>query len=130
MLDATNVGATYQWQDGSTTATYTVSTAGTYSVTKRLVWGLALQVGSVNIAYNPPVVVNLGNDTTLCTGSTLLLDATNAGATYQWQDGSTNPTYNVNTAGTYSVTVTVAIHAQPAVQLMWPMHRPAGSKFG
>lgn len=50
--------------------------------------------------------VHLGNDTTLCTAQTLVLNATTAGATsYLWQDGSTNPTYTITTAGQYYVTV-------------------------
>ena len=35
----------------------------------------------------------------------LELDPNNAD-TYQWQDGSTNPTYNITQSGLYSVTVT------------------------
>jgi gliding motility-associated-like protein len=51
--------------------------------------------------------INLGNDTTLCVGQTLLLDATspNAGS-YLWQDNSSNSTYTVTQQGTYFVKVT------------------------
>ena len=50
--------------------------------------------------------VHLGNDTTLCTGQSLVLNATiPSGTTYLWQDGSTNPTYTVTTAGQYWVSV-------------------------
>ncbi len=49
--------------------------------------------------------IHLGNDTTLCSGATLLLDATTPGATYLWQDGSTNSTFLASGAGTYWVTV-------------------------
>jgi gliding motility-associated-like protein len=54
--------------------------------------------------------VNLGNDTSLCTGgSSLLLNATSyPGATYLWQNGSTSATFNANTPGVrnYYVKVT------------------------
>jgi len=61
-----------------------------------------------------PVTVNtvslsvyLGDDTTLCSGSTLTLDpGTNPGATYSWNTGATTQTIDVTTSGTYSVTVT------------------------
>lgn len=50
--------------------------------------------------------VDLGTDTTLCTGSSLVLNAGNPGATYQWDNSSTSQTRNVSTSGTYFVAVT------------------------
>lgn len=50
--------------------------------------------------------VNLGNDTTLCVGSVLLLNPAVANAGYQWQDGSRSPTYTVRRPGSYSVAIT------------------------
>jgi len=49
--------------------------------------------------------MNLGNDTTLCEGDELLLDAKNSGSSYLWQDGSGGQTYLVNKEGSYSVEV-------------------------
>src|SRR6202008_3034580 len=54
---------------------------------------------------NGSATVNLGNDTTLCNGQSLTLDAGNPGATYVWQDGSTAQTLTVTQTGTYSVAV-------------------------
>ncbi|MCW8898593.1 MAG: gliding motility-associated C-terminal domain-containing protein, partial [Flavobacteriales bacterium] len=62
---------------------------------------------TININYNPLPIVYLGNDTTLCQGETLLLDATLPNATYLWQDNTTNPTFNVTQQGVYWVQVTV-----------------------
>lgn len=45
----------------------------------------------------------LGPDTVLCPGDTLLLNAFREGATYLWQDGSTQPGFSVTAAGTYIV---------------------------
>ena len=50
-------------------------------------------------------LVNLGNDSTLCEGNTLRLNATYLTSTYLWQDGNTNPAYIVNNKGTYHVRV-------------------------
>ncbi len=50
-------------------------------------------------------LVNLGNDTSLCSNQPLLLDASNNQASYEWQDGSGAPTYAVGRSGLYSVTV-------------------------
>lgn len=50
-------------------------------------------------------MLNLGNDTTLCVGNELLLDAENIGSTYLWQDGVTDQTYTVTLPGVYWVEV-------------------------
>jgi PKD repeat protein len=49
--------------------------------------------------------VNLGNDTTICQGQSLTLDAGNAGATFLWSTGETTQTINVSTTGVYWVDV-------------------------
>ncbi|MEZ4885375.1 MAG: gliding motility-associated C-terminal domain-containing protein [Chitinophagales bacterium] len=105
-LDATFAGATYEWQDGSTNPTFNVSEAGTYSVIVSV--GDCSSSDEIVINFDNAGTVNLGADATLCEGETLQLNATTPNATYEWQDGSTNPTFNVNQAGTYSVTVTIA----------------------
>ena len=46
---------------------------------------------------------NLGNDTTLCIGESLILNPNMPNATYTWQDGSTNSTYTITQPGTYWV---------------------------
>jgi len=51
-------------------------------------------------------IVNLGNDTAICIGESLTLDAGNAGLDFLWNDNSTDQTLDVTTAGAYSVTVT------------------------
>lgn len=60
---------------------------------------------TVVVTYSTFPVVNLGPDTTICEGSTLVLDAQNPGCTYLWNDGTTNQTLDVTTTGTYQVTV-------------------------
>jgi len=51
--------------------------------------------------------LDLGPDTLLCAGATLLLDPdVGGGAAYAWQDGSTDSTLLITEAGTYAVTVT------------------------
>lgn len=51
--------------------------------------------------------LDLGNDTLLCAGASLLLDPElDSTATYLWQDGSTDSTFTVSQAGIYSLTVT------------------------
>ena len=59
------------------------------------------------VMTTPLTNVEIGNDTTLCEGETFTIDATTPNATtYEWQDGSTNPIYNVTESGQYTVSVT------------------------
>lgn len=63
--------------------------------------------GGGNCCVGAPAFVpfDLGADTSLCNGTSLLLDANVAGATsYAWNTGSTTPSINVITEGTYTVT--------------------------
>jgi gliding motility-associated-like protein len=52
--------------------------------------------------------IQLGPDTTLCSGQTLVLNAASVATynSYLWDNTSTNPTRTVSTAGTYNVTGT------------------------
>ena len=96
----------YQWQNGSTNATFNVTQAGTYKV-KVSLNNTCFNEDSIIVTYTNPPTVNLGNDTNLCSGQTLTLKATYPGATYLWQNGSTNATFNVTQAGTYWVRVSI-----------------------
>ena len=104
-LDATSQQATYLWQDGSATPTYTANSSGNYAVTVTNACGQVSDAVAISLLGGPPAV-ELGMDTTLCTGAQLALDATAEEADYLWQDGSTSPAYTVNASGAYAVTVT------------------------
>lgn len=66
-------------------------------------------IQGISNAYScQPPVVDLGNDTTLCTGEELVLDVTQLGSSYQWQDGSTDPVFTVTEEGVYWVDITSA----------------------
>ncbi len=98
--------ATYTWQDGSHANTYNVTQAGTYYVSAYFADYNITTYDTINITYIPYPVVNLGNNTILCSGQTLLLNATTNNATYLWQDGSTAPTFTATQDSTYWVKVT------------------------
>lgn len=103
LLDATAEGATYLWQDGSTGPGYTVSAAGTYSVTATNACGEGTD--AVTVAYTPALSVDLAPEYSICEGSAIELDVSNPDAAYQWQDGATHPIFLVSESGAYSVTV-------------------------
>jgi len=104
LLDATNPYAvSYRWQDQSTNATYTVLYDGEY-------WVIVHDPctgnsDTINVLYLEPIELDLGNDTLLCNGEELLLNASDPYCDYLWQDGSTDSIYIVRFAGEYSVNV-------------------------
>lgn len=61
---------------------------------------------TVNVYYNTYPNPQLGNDTILCQGDSLILNATcDSISTYLWNTGSTDSIITAYTTGTYSVTV-------------------------
>ncbi|WP_190277281.1 T9SS type A sorting domain-containing protein [Taibaiella lutea] len=66
--------------------------------------GASIDMGAYELPITP--FVNLGPDTVLCAGTTLILDALNYDCTYLWNTGSTERTLAVTTSGTYFVTAT------------------------
>jgi hypothetical protein len=81
-----------------------------------------------NFSIRPLPLAKLGEDITLCTGSSRQLDVTNENATYLWSTGATTPSITVSAAGTFSVavsnscgtsrdTVKVKLLSPPTVQL-------------
>lgn len=104
-LDATlSTASNYEWQDGSTSATLQVQTPGIYIAKVTDLCGNTT-ADTIDVSLFPILSsINLGRDTTLCPGETLVLDASNLAAiSYLWQDGSTKPSFTINTAGIYAV---------------------------
>lgn len=99
LLDATTPGVSYLWSDGTTGATLNASITGQYWVT--ISDSTCSATDTVNITVATSLPLALGNDSTLCTGDTLVLDATTPNCTYLWSDGSTNATLAVTNTGTY-----------------------------
>ena len=97
---------TYSWSpSGGTSSIASNLSAGNYTCTISSSNGCsATQTTSISQpSVNP--TVNLGNDITTCSGSTITLNAQNSGATYTWNDNSNAQTLSVITSGTYYVTV-------------------------
>lgn len=107
LLDAGNPGATYLWSDDATSQTNWIFDSGDIWVEVNN--GICNDRDTINLSFSD-VRVDLGNDTVLCMGSSLILDATvGPGITYTWSDGSTTPLLTIEDAGTYSVTVSDGI---------------------
>ncbi|MBK9175172.1 MAG: gliding motility-associated C-terminal domain-containing protein [Flavobacteriales bacterium] len=121
-LHAGNAGCTYLWNTGATTQSITAGSSGTYTVTVTNSIGCSGTFDAVVTLVQPPVV-ELGSDTVLCEGQALVLDAGNAGSSYQWSTGEATRTITVRTPGNYSVNVNnghcqrsdaIAVHFNPS----------------
>ncbi len=95
------IGDGFLWQDGSTSAQYSISEAGDYELTIEKS-GCTATAG-VRISLKPLPEVNLGPDQTLCEGEVLLLETTGLADSYNWQDGSANRNLPVTQTGSYSI---------------------------
>ena len=107
VLDAGSGWSNILWSTGAGTQMINVTMPGDYVVT---VWdgNGCMNSDTVNVAQNAIPIVNLGNDTVLCEGNPVVLDATVAGpASYQWNTGDTTATLNITQSGGYAVTVSV-----------------------
>ena len=93
----------FSWSTGETSAALIVTTPGYYNLTINNAG--CVRTGGISIQTKPAPVVFLGKDTSICEGTGLVLNAYFAGATYLWQDGSTNPQFQVEKPGNYKVSL-------------------------
>jgi gliding motility-associated-like protein len=102
--DSLHTYLTYSWQNGSTDSLFLVDTAGLYwlDVTHRC----GVDSDSMVIGYFDMVDINLGADTTLCIGDTLLLQVPTHTGNTMWNDNTTNSTLEATTSGWYWAEVT------------------------
>lgn len=106
----------YAWafDDGATAttnpSTHTFSTTGTHSVIVRITNATGCIAGdTINVSVTPPPVVNIGPDTTYCSGTPYVLRSSvvyGAGVSYLWNTGATSATIAPTTTGTYWLAVT------------------------
>ncbi len=105
LLNASSNGSSYVWNTGAISSTIKIAQAGLYwcEVNKG---GCIFRDSLSLLSIKPLPSVHLGNDTTVCEGISLVLDAAYPNAGYLWQDGSQNALFTVHQAGTYRVSVT------------------------
>lgn len=98
--------ATYVWSTTSTFPAIQASTGGVYTVSITSGGVPNACILNFNVTSYPNPVVNLGNDTAICSGSPLTLYANPGLPDYIWSDGVTTvDSLVVTAADTYSVTV-------------------------
>jgi len=102
-----SAGVGYQWDDGSTGQTLTVSptTSTTYSVTVTDENGCTSKaMFTVNVSGS--ISATISGDTEICPGESTTLTAS-GGSTYAWSEGSTTTAITVTPRETTTYTVTV-----------------------
>jgi len=103
-LDAGNY-VDFQWNTQETSRTIKVSQPGTYSVTTVDDIGCTSTDAFVVPSILPLPTLDLGNDTTLCDGEILILNA-GLGYSYEWSNGTNGQQLFVDTTTTVGVTIT------------------------
>ena len=104
VLTASGYSGSLLWSTGATTASITVTTAGTYTVTQT-VNGCTSSNGSGTAAPKTVPSAPIVGVTDNCGNS--VLAASGYTGSLLWSTGATTPSITVTTAGTYTVTQTV-----------------------
>lgn len=101
-LNATTPNASYLWNTGSTSAVIYPSTPGMYSVAVNINGCIYHDTAIVSNVQVP--TIDLGNDTAICAGESVLLSVPAALAPAVWQDGSSGLSFSADQSGTYHAT--------------------------
>ena len=93
-------GLIYQWSTGAVDTSINVTSTGTYWFSITRPYGCTtsdtLQINTSS------ATVNIGNDTSVCLGDTLLINSiASAGSSYLWSTGDTTHSIRVHTPGNY-----------------------------
>lgn len=106
-LNAFATGASsYTWNTNESTSSIIVRSEGWYYCDVSID-GCVVR-DSVYVSAIPRPVISLGNDTTICESQSLILNAQYPGASYEWQNGTTQPTFSVRDSGLYYVIVSIS----------------------
>lgn len=116
VLSVTEPYATYQWSNGATTQSITVTTSGTYSCTVSNGSSCSGTSNSITVSVvsslDKPVITTSVGGNTWCESENAFMTTTATGYTYQWSKGNTNLAgatninYTPTSGGTYKVQIT------------------------
>ncbi len=104
-LNAFSANSSYLWNDLSVQPNITVTSSGQYFVEVTNTNTGCVASDTINLVINPLPIVNLGNDTILCSYQNLLIESNVPAVSYNWNTGETTPNITVASSGLYSVEV-------------------------
>ncbi|MDQ3047794.1 MAG: SBBP repeat-containing protein [Bacteroidota bacterium] len=128
ILNAGTGSTSYTWNDASAGQTLTVFSAGQYYVSVSDGNGCTSS-DTLLLSVNSLPVFDIGNDTSICSGQTISLNAGSGPSSYNWNTGAITQAIIVNNSGVYSVdiidnngcsgsdTVQVTVNTLPYVDL-------------
>lgn len=99
------VGLSFEWSTGDTTNTVTDLGPGIYYVTTTTTQGDSA-IDTVTIIEPPVPSFTLPNDTIICSGGAIIIDAGGGWDTYTWSNGQVAQSFLLTQPGTYYCTVT------------------------
>ncbi len=127
-LCASAGAASYLWNTGATTQCITITGPGTYDVTTFDGSGASLSCSKV-VSLATPIGCSITGNTSLCQGGSTSLCGPEGAVSYIWSTGATTNCIDVNSAGTYilslventgctsTCTTTVTMGPQPACNI-------------
>jgi gliding motility-associated-like protein len=104
-LQASQGFASYQWQDGSADPQLDINSGGLYSLVATDANG-CVATDSLEVTLLPLPDINVPTDLAFCENSMLVIDAGPGYAAYQWSNGGTGQSIQVQQAGQYGLTLT------------------------
>jgi hypothetical protein len=103
-LNGNAANDSFLWSDNSTLQTLSITQTGTYWIKVRL--GNCYARDTIYVIFHPLPIIELGNDTMPCFGSSVILNAYQPNVTYSWQDNSNLSVYTATQSGIYKVQIT------------------------
>ena len=97
----------YRWSTGETTPTIAVNKPGKYWLHVTNNCSSVSASDTITVTEVPFPKPALTSDTAICQNKPVFINAEISGATYRWQDGSTNAVYRATKPGTYDVEITL-----------------------
>ena len=99
----------YNWNTLATTQSLITGINGSYVLTVTDLQTACFSSDTVALIVNALPAVALGNDTTICSNASLVLNASAGAYNYLWSNAATSQTIPVSTSGNYNVLVTDSI---------------------
>jgi PKD repeat protein len=104
-LAVSTSGLNYLWNNSSINSSILVNQTGVYSVRVSDANScVSLDTVSIRISNSP--IVDLGMDTTICSGASINIGSNVNGSTYLWSNGKADSSIQISSSNTYQLTVT------------------------